>query len=115
MRQLNPAPCPLDDPTNVKFQSGPAARLGNRWPAAIGRRRHSIPGSERLQPVLNCCSIKQRQGLFMAGCRHPKWHIYRQQVPRSRRSCLDPMAGQRPWHSKPRRWFQASGDFTAVL
>ena len=109
------ANCTTTTPASVKFQSRPVARPGNLWPAAMGSRRQSVAQLERLQPVLNCRSIKQRQGLFMAGCRHPKWRIYRQQVPRTRSSCLGPMAGQRPWHSKQRRWFQASGDFTAVL
>jgi len=28
-------------PASVRFQSGPVARHGDRWPAAMGSRRHS--------------------------------------------------------------------------
>ena len=38
-------------PATVEFQSGPVARPGDRWPAAIGRRRLSSAQSERPQPI----------------------------------------------------------------
>jgi len=45
--------CMTTMPAGVKFWRGPVTRLSDRWPAAIGRRRHSPAQTELQQPV--CC------------------------------------------------------------
>ncbi len=41
----------------VAWDSRPAARIDNRWPAAMSRRRHSKPRVQRLQTI---CSLRPR-------------------------------------------------------
>lgn len=52
----------LHSVASVKFQSGPVARLGERWPAAIGYRRHSSAQSDRPQTVFTSLSGQRIQG-----------------------------------------------------
>lgn len=55
---------------SVRFRSGPAARPGDLWPAAIGRRRHSAAQFERQQTVSSGCPARACEGQQMAGPSH---------------------------------------------